>query len=307
MAVDPLARFAYVLNAQSEDVSMYTINSTTGSLVPTPPPPVVNTIPAGPSPFFIAVHPSGGFTYVVTSPFPGLNPPTIFVYTINATTGALTPTTPIAGGGLAITIHPSGNFAYVIANGASGPPSCGGAACTSTYMVNATTGTLTLVGSVLTSLASPVVVRPSGKFAYALSGDFPNTVVVFAIDDITGKLTLISTASTRLSPSSVAVDAFGKFAYVTNHGANNVTAYTIDATTGALTEVGTVSTGSGPMWITVERSGKFAYVLDSDPSCLLSSISIYKIDGNTGLLLPSGKACANDGIGKMLVTSGPIP
>ena len=61
MAVDPASKFAYVMNFSSNDVSMYTINATTGALTST------GTIAAGQFPTSIAIHPSGNFAYVTNS------------------------------------------------------------------------------------------------------------------------------------------------------------------------------------------------------------------------------------------------
>jgi DNA-binding beta-propeller fold protein YncE len=59
--VDPLSKFAYVTNFGSNDVSMYAINSTSGSLT------LIGMVAAGLSPTSIAIHPSGQFAYVTNS------------------------------------------------------------------------------------------------------------------------------------------------------------------------------------------------------------------------------------------------
>ena len=79
MAVDPAGKFAYVVNLGSNDVSMYTINSTTGVLMSK------GTIAAGQVPTSIAVHPSGKFAYVTNS-----ESNEVSIYSIDGATGALT-------------------------------------------------------------------------------------------------------------------------------------------------------------------------------------------------------------------------
>jgi len=79
VVVDPSGKFAYVANFNSNDVSMYTINATTGALTS------VGTIAAGMSPTSIAVHPSGKFAYVTNSASNDVS-----MYSIDAATGALT-------------------------------------------------------------------------------------------------------------------------------------------------------------------------------------------------------------------------
>ncbi len=71
--------FPYVTNSGSNDVSMYAIGSTTGSLT------LIGTIAAGlSSPTGIAIHPSGKFAYATNS---GSND--VSMYSIDSATGAL--------------------------------------------------------------------------------------------------------------------------------------------------------------------------------------------------------------------------
>ena len=79
VSVDPSGKFAYVSNLKSNDISMYTIDDTTGALTST------GTIAAGQYPSSIAIHPSGKFAYVTNS---GSND--VSMYSIEAATGALT-------------------------------------------------------------------------------------------------------------------------------------------------------------------------------------------------------------------------
>jgi len=87
VAVDPSGKFAYVANLNSNDVSMYTIDVTTGALTS------IGTIAAGSNPSSVAVDPSGRFAYVANG---GSN--SVSMYTIDATTGTLTSIGTIAAG-----------------------------------------------------------------------------------------------------------------------------------------------------------------------------------------------------------------
>jgi DNA-binding beta-propeller fold protein YncE len=60
LTVDPSGKFVYVANDTASEVSMYTINSSTGNLTPTTSP----TVATGAGPQGIAVDPSGEFVYV---------------------------------------------------------------------------------------------------------------------------------------------------------------------------------------------------------------------------------------------------
>ena len=79
MAVDRAGKFAYVTNSGSNDVSMYTIDGTTGALTS------IGTIPAGTDPVSVAVDPSGKFAYVTNS-----SSNDVSMYSVDGTTGALT-------------------------------------------------------------------------------------------------------------------------------------------------------------------------------------------------------------------------
>jgi YVTN family beta-propeller protein len=79
VAVDPTGKFAYVTNSASNDVSMYTINATTGALTST------GMIATGTVPVSVAVDPAGKFAYVTNSASNDVS-----IYSIDAATGALT-------------------------------------------------------------------------------------------------------------------------------------------------------------------------------------------------------------------------
>ena len=74
VAVDPAGKFAYVANNGSNDVSMYTINATTGALTS------IGATAAQSNPSSIVIHPSGEFAYVTNA---GSN--SVSMYSIGAT------------------------------------------------------------------------------------------------------------------------------------------------------------------------------------------------------------------------------
>lgn len=130
VVVDPTGKFLYAANSGSNNVSMYTIDSTTGALTS------IGLVAAGASPIAVAVDPTGKFAYVADSTSNDVS-----MYTIDTTTGALTFTGVISAGlsPSSIAIHPSGNFAYVTNSGSNN---------ISIYSINSTTGALTFVGTV---------------------------------------------------------------------------------------------------------------------------------------------------------------
>ena len=157
-------QFAYVANFNSNNVSAYTINPSTGALTAI----VGSPFTAGSFPRSVAVDPSGKFAYVLNE---GGN---VSGYTINPSTGALTAIagSPFTTGGdpRSMTMNPSGKFAYVadFTGNVLG------------YTINPSTGALTnIAGSPFAGGPdglNSVAVDPSGKFAYVANEDVNNVL-----------------------------------------------------------------------------------------------------------------------------------
>src|SRR6266850_2321660 len=264
-------KFVYVANANSNNVSMYTINVTTGVLTS------IGAIGAGEYPDSLGVDPSGKFAYVANA-----NSFSVSMYTIDATTGVLTSIGEIGAGWYpdSVVVHPSGKFAYVAnyGDGLGGTPGS-----VSMYRINADGG-LSSTGTIAEAYVGTtyVAVHPSGKFAYVASPRLNSSISTYTIDATTGTLTSTATIAGAIeSTTSMAVHPSGKFAYMTNAGSSNtISMYTINATTGALTSTGTIAAGTLPKSVAVDPSGKFAYVANN----FSNSISMYTIDAATGAL-----------------------
>lgn len=296
VVVDPTGKFAYVANTGCPDsfvgdVSMYTINATTGILTAIAPP--VNADFGAHS---VAVDPVGKFVYVANDGDYETGG-SVSSYTINVTTGALTLMGTIAApctlgpgscSSSSVAVHPSGKFVYVANEGGYAPTSV------SVYASDATTGALTLIETIASGgRAVSVAVDRSGKFAYVTdSGNtYPgehNNVAMFSINATTGTLTSMGAIAAGTDPLSVAVDPTGKFAYVANSSSNDVSMYTIDATTGTLTSVGLTAAGTGPVSAAVDPTGKFVYVANNGSN----NVSMYTIDASTGQLTSIGTIAA---------------
>jgi 6-phosphogluconolactonase (cycloisomerase 2 family) len=275
VTVGPSGKFAYVANTgdgETTDGSVisYTIDATTGALTSTGA--VNGNCPGLCIPLSVAVDPSGKFAYVPNGDGEQNN---VAMYTINATTGALTSVgqVNVQGSVASVAIDPSGKFAYVATQNSSGGN-------VSVYTINTTTGTLASVGTIAAGTSpGSMVVDPTGKFVYVVDSG-SNDVSMYTINATTGALTSIGTIATGPDPVSIAVDPASKFAYVVNFSSNDVSMYTINASTGALTSTGTIATGQFPTSIAVHPSGNFAYVTNS----VSNDVSIYSIDGATGAL-----------------------
>ena len=167
LTVDPTGRFLYVTVQLSDGaaVFMYNINQTTGVLTPTSPAMVYT----GGIPFQVVVAPNGKFAYVVNNltGSGGLNG--VWGYTVNSTTGVLTPTGQIAfpsgNGPTAVVVDPTSKYAYVV-NRADNTVSM--------FTIDQVTGNLTPnatatnpTGTIATgSQPFRIDFDPSGKFLY---------------------------------------------------------------------------------------------------------------------------------------------
>lgn len=177
--------FAYVLNDGGNTISMFTVNSCTGALTPTTPP----TIATGANAFGsegMVVDRAGKFAYVANLMSNASDEATISMFTINPTSGVLTPTTPATiGTGFfpqGIGIDPSGKFVYT-ANSDDNTVSM--------FSISANSGILkpTTPPAVATGWSPlSITVDPSGRFAYAANQD-DSTVSMYTLDSTTGTLT----------------------------------------------------------------------------------------------------------------------
>lgn len=294
VALDPTGKFAYTANTGCFDgfagqVSMYAIDPVTGTLASIAPP--VAASDEGTR--SIAVDPSGKFVYAV-SWGGGDTAGSLAAYSIDATTGALTPIQTIDGRcpGLcapwSVAVDPSDKFVFVANEGGPAPTGV------SIFSIDSTTGTLTLAGIAgSVGRTTSVAVAPSGKFVYVANGanGFPgqnDKISTYAIDGTTGQLTATGIIDAGSDPSSVAVDPTGTYVYVTNTESNDVSMYTIDSTSGALSSTGTIAAGTAPVSVAVDPTGKFAYVANSDSN----DVSMYTINTTTGALSLAGTIAA---------------
>jgi 6-phosphogluconolactonase len=202
------ARFAFVANSGSNNVSAYLIDNSSGALTAVAGSPFATAA----NPSAVTVDPNGQFAYVVNA---GSN--NVSAYTIDTTTGA---PTAIAGSPFAAGANPSGivfdyfgteEFAYVVNAGSNN---------VSAYAVNTTTGALTpIAGSPFATGTGPGIlsIDSSGYFAY-LANYGSASVSAFSINATTGALTAVpgSPFATGANPYSVTlpVDTFNPFGYL---------------------------------------------------------------------------------------------
>jgi 6-phosphogluconolactonase (cycloisomerase 2 family) len=249
VTVNSTKQFVYLSNAQSGNVSGFSLNTNTGFLTPVPSSPFT----VGLTPRSVVADSAGNFVYVSNSAGG-----TVSAFRVDQTNGTLTanvPNAPFAAGGgpQPVTLHPSKPFAYV-ANSGSGDLSA--------YLVNALTGELTVIpnpGPPPTnffgagSIPQQVTIDPSGKFALVANAGSAN-VSVYEINQIDGRLTEVtgSPFPSDSSPQRVTVDPTGKVVFVPNFGTDNVSVYQLNSTTGFLTPVAgsPFPAGTSPLFAT---------------------------------------------------------
>jgi 6-phosphogluconolactonase len=235
---------------------------------------------------------------------------TISAYSINSSTGALTPlaSSPIvvsgAGtNGLAeIKVDPSGKFLFVPNTNVVGNVLTSDVYA---YAISASDGSLTAVAG------SPF---PAGVGAISLAFDatgthlytansFDNngvgqgTISAYSMDTSTGVLTPLANSPYTIagtSPNPTQIVRAGNFLYVTDQNNNCVEVFAIASGTGALTQNvpgSPFATDVGPFSLAVDPSGSVLYTNNSGPVPPgqfqgAGSMSAFTINSTTGALTP---------------------
>ncbi len=267
--VHPSGRFVYVANQGEDNIELFSIDSTIGSLLEVKP----RTL-TGRAPTSLAMDSAGTFLFALNQISSSISS-----YSI-AASGALSP---VAGSPLfifpnpvALALTPSGKFLYVV-----------NANLASVFAYTVTSGVVQPAGPPVKVGAGPlaIAVDPAEKFVF-VGNVSDNTVSVLSIDSSTGALTALGTSFTGIRPVSLAV--LGKFLYVANQGGSTISAFSVDPATGILTQIATSpfsSTGT-PSFIVIDPNGKFMYVGSQSGN----TISVMSIDSGTGVLTSSSES-----------------
>ena len=318
------AAFVYVSNAEDGDIGMYRLLDS-GELQPGARVKAANVVMP------MAVSPDRRFLYAAARS----KPYTVYVYSIDKATGALTPVAnaPLAESFPYIALDKSGRFLFGASYGGN------------VISVNA-------VGSDGRVAAEPLQVIPVGRNAHSIRIDDSNRFVyvpalgsdeifMFNFDANNGKLSS-NTPSVYLmkamtGPRHFVFSQDGKFLYALSELLGTVTTFSVDARTGLLTEVssasglppdtklgpgaprGAVSGPSAPpprntdndIWaadIHMTPNGKFLYISERTSNTL----GAFSVDGVTGKLTylsstpteAQPRGFAIDPSGKFVIVSG---
>lgn len=257
----PDHKFLYVANKSAAQITVYTVDPTTGALAQIPSSPY-STLAA---PHTLSMTPTGTILYV------GHDNATVqgvTAFSVNASTGALT----ALNGGAAffvasgsspgtVAVEPAGKHLYV---GSTQPASANPYAFSLSE-----SGALTLVsGSPFATIddAIAVAVHPSGNFVYF--GQYfnaANGVRAFSRDLATGRLQSIAGSfATGSAPTNMAISANGAFLYVAP-SVSNLVGFKIDSTTGVLTPTPSspYATAGGVQGVAIDETTKYVYTANS--------------------------------------------
>ncbi len=231
------AKFVYVANSASNNVSAFTVNATTGVLTALTGG-VGNPYSAGLYPRAIEVDASGKFVYVVN--YNGAN---VSGYTIDANSGVLTAmagspfstgtNTPATTLPQSIAVDPLSKFAFVANTGEN---------TISSFTLNAATGVMVGNGAPVPAVGGPgfITIDPAGAFAFVAT---TSGILAYTIDPTTGILTAIAgspfNSGLGHNYSAVSVNAASTYLYATNLSTSNLDVFSITAGTGVLTDLGT--------------------------------------------------------------------
>lgn len=215
----------------------------------------------------------------------------IYAYTIDQTSGALTPVSgsPYADGTApaAVSLAPNGKFAFSASDSGTKIHA---------FTIDQTSGALTEVsgspfstGFVTGSSFPDIAVDSQSAHLYlASSGDAK--VAGFAIDATSGALTALAGSPYAAGTNAGGIPAFspdGKYLYVVNQNSSggSVSGYAIDQTSGVLTALAgsPFAAGSTPYWITFTSNGQFAYVSNFGGS----NISVYSVSAGVLTAMPT--------------------
>ncbi len=229
VAVHPTGKFVYVTNIDSGNISAFNVNAKDGSLSVISQSPFLTASGSAVATF----DPAGRFLFVGNSN--GL----LFVFTISATTGVLTPVSgsPYPGGNRAA-VHPNGLFVYT-------GGCCGGSGVAqgTGYSIDQSTGALTSLAGTTFNMVSGLEIDPTGRFLYTAVGALTpaDGLYGYTINTTTGALSAMPGApfSAGATPQWTALDPTGQFLYVVNTSplSWNVSGYAIDPVAGGLTPI----------------------------------------------------------------------
>jgi len=246
LAMDPAGKYLYVANTQSENISVFSIDSSSGTLTQLANSPFSIGLPM----LNMQLTASGNYLYVSAASGSSASPGWIAGFSVTA--GALQRVSLISSDGVnpyGLAIDPNGTYLYA-GNTSSNSIS---------IFSGANTGTLKEVsGSPFADIYNdPVALLLDSKGQYLyVANQVSNNVAVYAITSATGLPVALTTSTstfafgTESDPSFLALDPSGKYLFVANQG-TSAGIESFGVSSGNLTSLYTYSVGNTPSSIAV--------------------------------------------------------
>jgi 6-phosphogluconolactonase (cycloisomerase 2 family) len=269
-------KFLLVTDSTGSQIKVFSINQTTGGLMPVAGSPFSI---GGPGSGSLAMDPSGKYLY---APYQA----GVAAFSFNGSTGTLTPLvgSPFSDGSspFAGTVDRSGKFFYTTGSTAQ--------TGLSVYALNSASGALTPVAGspFLTPSGNPpynLLVSPGAETIYAALPS-NNAVLGFNINLMSGAPTAVtgspfSTADLNLD-TFLGMDPAGKFLYTCNEGNGTISAFAANSASGALTSIAGSPFGfiNCSTTVAVDPSGSYLYAANPGGN----AITGFSIDAATGSL-----------------------
>lgn len=245
VAIDGQGRFLFVLNATSNNISMYQIDSATGALseVPKSPfaaGPTVNPNMAPSQPISLTSEPSGKFLYVGYASGDSTTTSALAPFAIDAANLRIVLTPQLSldfgnGAPIQLLTDPKGLRLYIALGPDGGQFS--GAAGTLVYAIDATTGVLTATGSAGggSDWGRAIAMDALGRFFFDAWGQSSGVLESGAVSPVDGTSTVHQTIDLGASviPELLLTESSGKFLYAQTSG--GLLIYSIDQSSGNLT------------------------------------------------------------------------
>ena len=314
LAIDGLGHFLFVVNTSTNNISMFQIDPTSGSLTEVPGSPfssgpTENPSMAATSPVCLAADKSGQFLYVGYEFGNFVDMGALNEFFIDAPNRQLLPlagqpTTDIASAPIGILTDPKGLHLYV---GLGRNPSTGiEDAGTNVYSIDPVTGTLAFTGTAGNALSAgrSIAIDPQGRFFFDGWGTTLGTIdsALISPADGTALTGISSITSSNQIPAAMLADSSGKFLYVQQGSAAVV--YAIDQTTGALAvpPAPLTTLNFSPVSAAADPLGPYIYSLQHD------GVHGFLIDPLSGALseVPGSPFGGTLAQGELTITGAPV-
>jgi 6-phosphogluconolactonase (cycloisomerase 2 family) len=261
-AIDPTDSFLVVTNsggstAGAGSISVFAIDISTGDLTPA----ANSPLPVAGNPVQVAISPTSAYVYVAAQNVFGSNSGAFYGFTLNTSTGALTP---IAGSPFAAGVAP--NFVAVAPNEQLMVVLDIGTGRVHAYNLASGVPTERSPGSPFTAGGQPqaAVFDPTSTYLFVTAGTGTTQAITWD-NGIVTQVTSASSGGTNPAPVYVALSPSGSALYVVNSGNNTISEFTVTTssstggTGGTLNAVSlaaqstaTVGTGTTPSWLVTQ-------------------------------------------------------